>query len=166
MESNIIWVAEPRPYAVNVVNQAVELGLADGKLFAYVDFSELQAAQLAPGASVITCLPFVASDPDPAVQDFVARVAGDDGGPVTHVAFTHYNAVMALKAAIEKSGDASAAGAIAGFEGGISIDTATGPLAMDATGYSTMPLFVARAEGGGSLEMVRKVDPVATGASC
>ena len=73
---------------------------------------------------------------------------------------------MALKAAIEKSGDATAAGALAGFEGGLTIDTATGPLAIDATGYSTMPLFVARAEGGGPLEMMQKLAPAATGAKC
>ena len=31
MESNIIWTGEPRPYSVNVVNQAIELGFAEGK---------------------------------------------------------------------------------------------------------------------------------------
>jgi hypothetical protein len=41
MESNIIWTGEPRPYSVNVVNQAIELGLAEGKTFAYLDFSEV-----------------------------------------------------------------------------------------------------------------------------
>lgn len=168
MESNVIWTAEPRPYAVNVVNQAVELGVAEGKTFAYLDFSEIQAAQLVAGGSIITCLPFVASDPDAAVQDFVARAASMQSGtgPVTHVAFTHYNAIMALRAAMERSGEASAAGGIAGFEGGLTIDTATGPLAIEVGGYATMPLFVARANGGGSLEIVRKLDAVASGAAC
>ena len=45
MESNIIWNADPRPYAVNAVNEAVGLGVAEGKTFAYLDFSEWQASQ-------------------------------------------------------------------------------------------------------------------------
>ncbi len=167
MESNIIWNADPRPYAVNAVNEAVDLGIARDKIFAYLDFSELQASQLAPGASIITCVPFVASDPSPAVQDFVSRANGMPGGEiVTHVAFTHYNSLMALKAAMERSGEASAAGGIAGLAEGLTIDTATGPLTLDANGYPTMPMFVATAEGGGQLQVVQKIDQIDAGASC
>jgi urea transport system substrate-binding protein len=167
MESNIIWTGEPRPYSVNVVNQAIELGLAEGKTFAYLDFSELQTAQLVPGASIVTCLPFVSTDPSAAVRDFVARINATSGGwMVTHVAFTHYNAIMALKAAMERSGDATAAGGIAGFAGGLTIDTATGPLVIEPGGYSTMSLYVATASGGGMLEIVQKLDAVASGSAC
>ena len=73
MESNIIWNADPRPYAVNAVNEAVGLGVAEGKTFAYLDFSEWQASQLVAGASIVTCVPFVASDANGDVQDFVSR---------------------------------------------------------------------------------------------
>ena len=166
MESNIIWNADPRPYAVNAVNEAVALGVAEGKTFAYLDFSEWQASQLVPGASVITCVPFVASDPSPDVRDFVARaqrLASD--GLVTHVAFTHYNALMALKAAMERSGEASAAGASAGLDG-LTIETATGRLTLDAAGYPTMPMFVATAEGGGDLQIVKKIDQIEPSSSC
>jgi urea transport system substrate-binding protein len=167
MESNIIWTGEPRPYSVNVVNQAIELGLAEGKTFAYLDFSELQTAQLVPGASIVTCLPFVSTDPSAEVQDFVARINATSGGSmVTHVAFTHYNAIMALKAAMERSGAATAAGGIAGFAGGLTIDTATGPLVIEPGGYSTMSLYVATASGGGTLEIVQKLDAVASGSAC
>jgi urea transport system substrate-binding protein len=167
MESNIVWTGEPRPYSVNVVNQAIELGLAEGKTFAYLDFSELQTAQLVPGASIVTCLPFVSTDPSAEVQDFVARINATSGGSmVTHVAFTHYNAIMALKAAMERSGDATAAGGMAGFAGGLTIDTATGPLVIEPGGYSTMSLYVATASGGGTLEIVQKLDAVASGSAC
>ena len=166
VESNIIWNADPRPYAVNAVNQAVELGVAEGKIFAHLDFSEWQASQLVPGASIITCVPFVASDPSPAVQDFVSRAHAMPGGElVTHVAFTHYNSLMALKAAMEGSGEASAAGGLAGLDG-LTIETATGPLTLDAGGYPTMPMFVATAEGGGQLQVVQKIDQIESGATC
>ena len=166
MESNIIWNADPRPYAVNAVNEAVDLGLADGKTFAYLDFSEWQASQLVPGASIVTCVPFVASDPNSDVQDFVSRaklLSGD--GLVTHVAFTHYNVLMALKAAMERSGEASAAGAFAGLDS-LAIETATGRLTLDAAGYPTMPMFVATAEGGGELQIAEKIDQIESGSSC
>ena len=166
VESNIIWNADPRPYAVNAVNQAVELGIAEGKIFAHLDFSEWQASQLVAGASIITCVPFVASDPSPAVQDFVARANAMPGGElVTHVAFTHYNSLMALKAAMERSGEASAEAGLAGLAG-LTIETATGPLTLDGAGYPTMPLFVATAEGGGPLQVVRKIDQIESGAAC
>jgi urea transport system substrate-binding protein len=166
IRANLIFVAEPRPYSVNVVNQAAELGITVGKTFAYVDFSELQAARLATNASIVTCLPFVASDPSPGVQDFVRRARAAGGTEVTHVAFTHYNAIMALKAAMDKAGEASAAGAIAGFRGGVTIDTATGPLTLEPGGYSTMNLFIATAGGGGPLKMVQMLKQVASGATC
>ena len=166
VESSIIWNADPRPYAVNAVNQAVELGVAQDKIFAHLDFSEWQASQLAPGASIITCVPFVASDPSPDVRNFVSRANAMPGGElVTHVAFTHYNALMALKAAMERSGEASAAGGLAGLDG-LTIDTATGPLSLDAGGHPTMPMFVATAEGGGQLRVVRKIEQLASGATC
>ena len=166
MESNIIWNADPRPYAVHAVNQAVELGIAEGKIFAHLDFSEWQASQLVPGASIITCVPFVASDPSPAVQNFVSRAKAMPGGElVTHVAFTHYNSLMALKAAMERSGEASAAGGLAGLDG-LTIETATGPLTLDGGGYPTMPMFVATAEGGGQLQVVQKIDQIESGATC
>ena len=76
---------EPEPPAVDALNQAVELGIAEGKTFAHLDFSEWQASQLVPGASIITCVPFVASDPSPAVQSFVSRANAMPGGElVTH----------------------------------------------------------------------------------
>lgn len=167
MESNIIWTAEPRPYAVNVVNQAVELGIAEGKTFAYFDFSELQAAQLVPGASIVTCIPFVSSDPSPGVQEFVEKIRSTSSETVvTHVAFTHYNALMALRTAFEKSGDVSAAGAIAGLADGLTLETATGTVTLEPGGYATMPMFVATASGGGTLEVMQKLDAVASGATC
>ena len=84
---------------------------------------------------------------------------------VTHVAFTHYNSLMALKAAMERSGEASAAGGLAGLDG-LTIETATGPLTLDAGGYPTMPMFVATAAGGGQLQVVQKIDRIESGATC
>jgi hypothetical protein len=37
---------------------------------------------------------------------------------------------------------------------------------LEPGGYTTMPMFVARASGGGTLEVVQKLDAVASGATC
>ena len=84
---------------------------------------------------------------------------------MTHVAFTHYNVLMALKAAMERSGEASAAGAFTGLDG-LAIETATGRLTLDAAGYPTMPVFVATAEGGGELQIAEKIDQIEPGSTC
>jgi len=166
VESNIIWNADPRPYAVNAVNQAVELGVSERKIFAYLDFSEWQASRLLHGASILTCVPFVANDRDNAVRDFVSRAGRMSGGElVTHVAYTHYNALMALKAAMDRSGEASALGGLAGFDG-LTIETATGPLMLNGHGYPSMPMFIAAAEDGGPLTVVRKIDQAISSMVC
>ncbi|MFA5581869.1 MAG: ABC transporter substrate-binding protein [Paracoccaceae bacterium] len=166
MESETIYVSVPRPYAVNVANHAIDAGVAEGKTFAFLDFSEWHAAQLQPGADVVTCLPFVASDPAPAVQDFVGRANAMPmaGGLVTHVAFTHYNSLMALKAAMERSGEATGPAAIAGLRG-LSLETATGMLAFDESGYATMTMHVARATPG-ALDIVHTAEAVPAAATC
>ncbi len=148
------------------MNEAVDLGIAGGKTFAYLDFSEWQASQLVPGASIVTCVPFVASDPSAGVQDFVSRARRWSGDQlVTHVAFTHYNALRALTTAMERSGEASAAGGLAGLDG-LTLETATGRLSLDAAGYPTMPMFVATAEGGRELQVARQIDQIESGSSC
>jgi branched-chain amino acid transport system substrate-binding protein/urea transport system substrate-binding protein len=158
-----MYVTIPRPYAVNVVKQAAEIGAAEGITFAYLDFSEWQASQLPDRVEVMTCLPFVASDPDPKVQDFVARARRLSGGDlVTHVALTHYNAILALKAAAEKAGEPTGAAALTAM-GGLSFDTVTGNVAIDAGHYATMPMYVARGTSAG-LEVVEKVAAVESGA--
>ena len=113
--SKIDYVTVPRPYAVNVINQAIDAGVGEGKIFAYLDFSEAQAAELVSGAEVLTCLPMVAADPDPKVQAFVGAARKLSGGTLaTHVAYTHYNAVMALRQAMEAAGEPTGAAAPTG----------------------------------------------------
>lgn len=159
------WVSVPRPYAVNVVRQAYELGLGPNFNYHFLDFSEWQASQLPEGATAWTAVPFVASDDSPAVRDFVARArrrAGND--LVTHVAFTHYNAIRALKLAMEKAGTTAGDKVMAALDGA-TLDTATGPLVIGKGRYASMPMFVARATRG-KLEVVKKIDAVATGSTC
>lgn len=159
-----IWMSVPRPYAVNVVRQAYEAGVGSSFNYYFLDFSEWQASRLPDEASVWTSVPFVASDDTPAVRDFVSRARRHSGADlVTHVAFTHYNAIRALKLAMEKAGSTAGDKVMTALDG-MELDTATGRLAL-SHGYATMPMYVARATRGG-LEVVRRFDSVPSGASC
>ena len=112
-----------------------------------------------------TCLPFVASDPDPAVQDFVARARRRSGGNlVTHVAFSHYNAIQTFKIGMEKAGS-TAGDAVGAALQGAELASAAGPIVMGAGRYATMPMYIARGTRQG-LEVVRKLDAVEPGANC
>jgi ABC-type branched-subunit amino acid transport system substrate-binding protein len=130
----------------------------------FLDFSEWQASQLPDGASVWTSVPFVASDDRPAVREFVARARRHAGSDlVTHVAFTHYTAVHALKVAIERAGSTSGDRVRQVLEG-MELDTVTGPVRI-AGGYASWPMYVAQAAGG-RLQVVRRFDAVPPGAAC
>jgi ABC-type branched-subunit amino acid transport system substrate-binding protein len=165
LKAENFWVSVPRPYAVNLVKQAYAAGIGDAFKYYFLDFSEWQASQLPVGAEVLTCVPFVASDPDPAVQDFVARARRHSGGElVTHVAFSHYNAIQAFKLGMEKAGS-TAGDAVTAALHGAELASATGAITLGASQYATMPLYVARGTRQG-LEVVRKFDAVDPGKNC
>lgn len=165
LKAENFWVSVPRPYAVNVVQQAYAAGIGEEFGYYFLDFSEWQASQLPEGAEAWTCVPFVASDPDPAVQDFVARARRRSGGDlVTHVAFSHYNAIQAFKMGMEKAGS-TAGDAVAAALQGAELPSAAGPIVLGASRYATMPLYIARATRQG-LEVVRKFDAVDPGRNC
>jgi ABC-type branched-subunit amino acid transport system substrate-binding protein len=154
----------PRPYAVNVVKHAYGGGFGSAFSYHFLDFSEWQAAELPDGASVWTSLPFVASDDNPAVTDFVARARRHSRGDlVTHVAFTHYNAIQVLKLGMEKAGSTAGDKVMAAMDG-LQLSTATGRISISG-GYAAMPMYVARAVRG-KLDVVRKFDAVAAGVTC
>jgi len=102
------------------------------------------------------------------VQEFVARArqhASATGGDdlVSHVAFTHYNAVRALKLGMERAGSTAGDKVMAALDG-MALGTATGPLTF-SRGYAIMPMYVARATRG-RFEVVRKYEAVSPGTSC
>ncbi len=97
------------------------------------------------------CVPFVETDPSPGVSDFVDRVRASTGTKtvVSSYMATHYNALMALKAGCEKSGDLSREAAVAGMAG-LEYQTPTGSSRIDAvTHHSTLTMFVTEATSTG-----------------
>jgi len=165
LKARNFWISIPRPYAVNVVTQAYDLGVGPQFTYHFLEFSEWQASQLPEGASVWTALPFVASADEPAVRDFVARARRQSRTDlVTHVAFTHYNAIRAFKLAMEKVGTTAGDQVMAALDG-LRLETATGAAVFGSHRYASQPMYVARS-GRRALDVVRKFDVVPPGATC
>ena len=95
---------------------------------------------------------------------FVALLISSGGDLVTHVAFTHYNAVQAFKAAMEKAGSTAGDKVLDALDG-MTLNTATGAVTMGKGRYASMPIYVARGTPN-KLEVAKKLDAAPSGAVC
>ncbi|MEO6053576.1 MAG: ABC transporter substrate-binding protein, partial [Chthoniobacterales bacterium] len=152
---------------LNFINQARELGLMDHMPIAFLGMSEVELPLFHGKATdMFVTVPFVASSDLPAVKTFVAKVkayAGRDATVSAYVA-THYDALMAMKAAIEKAGKVDREAMINALEG-LTIDTPTGLLTIGKNHHSTMNLFLAEAAGT-KLRTIRSLGEVAPQPRC
>ena len=141
----------PRLHGAHFVHQARAIGLLARIRLGWVGFNELHAGLLPPGeaSQVSTVSPFVASDRRGGVPDLVARMERIGGAPPTYYAYTHHNALMAVAAAAEASGEAAAPAVLAGLPG-LEFAGATGPVAIDAeNGHARFAVMAARGRAGG-----------------
>ena len=167
--AGLLVLALPGADHLAFVNQAAEDGLLGhvtvcnlGGIATYYHPGESGAATAAYG-----CEPFIETDPAAGVQDFVAGVRqnSDAETVVTSYAMTHYNAVNALKSALEVSGEISREAAVAGLAG-LEYETPTGPSQIDAaTHHSTLSVFIART-GQGALQIVEPLGAIAPQPGC
>ena len=158
-----------RKHGQEFLHQASELGVLNKLTVGWIGFNDTLVDGLRPEElkRIVTTSPFVASDPEGGVPDFVARVRSQHGGPtpVGYHALTHYNAVQALKAAWEKSGEVSAEAAMTGLRG-LSFESPTGPVSIDPQSqHATMPIVVARG-GKERLQVVKRLGPIDPAPGC
>ena len=73
----------------------------------------------------------------------------DAGGDATvsNYVMTHYNALVALKAAIEKAGKVDKEAMINSLAG-LAIKSPTGPVTIGKDHHATMSMFIAKTQGG------------------
>ncbi len=167
--AKVLVFALPGADGITFIKQAEDLGLLKQLTVAFLGFAEtyLGAFGAGKGQNMWVTVPFVASSGDAKVKDFVARIrksAGKDV-PISHYVMTHYNSMMALKAALEKAGKPDKEALIKGLEG-LSIDTPTGPLSIGAKDHHvTMNMFLAKTAGT-NLETVKALGSLAPEAGC
>lgn len=166
--AKVLLFALPGADGITFIRQAEDLGLLDRVTVGFLGFCEpyLGAFGEGKGQDMWVAVPLVSSSTDPKVQDFVARVRATTTAetPISHYVLTHYNALMATKAALEKAGTVDREALVDGLAG-LSLDTPTGPISIGADHHVTLSMFLARTAGAG-LETVEALGPLAPESGC
>ena len=144
--------ALPGVDGVTFIRQAEEFGLLQKLTVGVLGFTEtyLGAFGEGKGEGMYACVPFVASDPAPGVQDFVGRIRAMHGEDtvVSFYVMTHYDALMALKAGLEKSGEVSREAAVDGMAG-LTYEVPTGSSTITPEDHhSALNMYISKTEGG------------------
>ncbi len=168
-QAKVLVFALPGGDGITFIKQAEDFGLLKNTTVAFLGFAEtyLGAFGEGKGQNMWVTVPFAASSDEPGVKDFVARIKASGGDDVTisHYVMTHYNAMMAVKGALEKAGKADKEAMIDALEG-LTIETPTGPLMIGAKDHHvTMNMYLAKTEGAG-LTIVKPLGQLAPEAGC
>lgn len=167
--AKVLLFALPGADGITFIRQAEDFGLLQDVTVGFLGFCEpyLGAFGEGKGQDMWVTVPLVSSSADPKVQDFVARVRATTAAdtPISHYVLTHYNALMATRAALEKAGKVDREALVDGLAG-LTIDSPTGPLAIgEADHHVSLSMFLARTSGTG-LETVEALGQLAPEAGC
>jgi branched-chain amino acid transport system substrate-binding protein/urea transport system substrate-binding protein len=152
---------------LNFIPQADDLGLFKTITVAFLGLSETDLPVFhGKGQNMFVVVPFVASSDAPVARAFVAKVKAEAGADTTvsNYVVTHYNALMAMKTALEKAGKIDKESMIDALEG-LAIDSPTGTVTIGKNHHATMNLFLARTEKD-TLVTVRALGEIAPEPGC
>ena len=161
--------ALPGADGITFIKQAEDLGLLDEVTIGFLGFAEtyLGAFGEGKGQNMWVTVPFAETLDSQGATDFVAKITdtAGEGTPISHYVMTHYNALIAVRAALEKSGNIDKEALVNGLQG-LDIDTPTGALSIDAsTHHATMNMYLAKTEGT-DLKVVETLGNIAPEALC
>jgi urea transport system substrate-binding protein len=149
------------------IPQADDRGLFKGMTVAFLGLSETDLGVFGgKGQNMFVVVPFVATSSMPSVKAFVTKVKAEARGDtaVSNYVMTHYNALMAMKAAIEKAGKVDKEAMIGALEG-LTIKSPTGQLTMGKNHHATMNMFLAKTKRR-DLVTVRALGAIAPNPGC
>ncbi len=152
---------------LDFIPQADDRGLLKNTTIAFLGLSEADLGVFGgKGQNMFVVVPFVATSDTPSVKAFVAKVKAEAraGTPVSNYVMTHYNALIASKAAIEKAGKVDKEAMINALEG-LVVKSPTGPLTMGKNHHATMNMFLAKTKGR-DLVTVRALGEIAPDPGC
>jgi len=152
---------------MDFIRQADDRGLLKNVTVAFLGLSEVDLGIFrGKGQNMHTVVPSVATSDDPSAKAFVARVRAAAGAEavVSNYVMTHYNTLIALKAAIEKAGKVDKE-TIVDALAGLVFPSPTGPVTIDRNQYATMNMFIAKTEGR-DLVTVRELGAIAPQPGC
>ncbi|CAN5848512.1 transporter substrate-binding domain-containing protein [soil metagenome] len=116
--------------------------------------------------NIYAAVPFVVASEDPKAKAFVAAArakAGPDMAISSYVV-THYDALMAIKAGIEKAGKVDKEALVDALEG-LTFESPTGPITIGKDHHSTLTMFLARTQGP-DLVQVKALGAIAPVSGC
>ena len=134
---------------MDFIRQADDRGLLKDTTVAFLGLSEVDLGIFrGKGQNMHTVVPSVATSDDPSVKAFVARVRAEAGVDVavSNYVMTHYNTLIALKAAIEKAGKVDKEAMVDALAG-LVIPSPTGPVTINQDHHATMNMFIAKTWG-------------------
>jgi branched-chain amino acid transport system substrate-binding protein/urea transport system substrate-binding protein len=167
--AKVLLFALPGADGITFIRQAEDFGLLDNVTVGFLGFTEAYLGAFGPGKGqdMWVAVPLVSGSDDPDVQDFVRRVRATTAPetPISHYVMTHYNALMATKAALERSGEVEREPLVNGLEG-LSINSPTGPVVIGAEDHHvTLDMFLAKTEGD-QLVTEQELGPLAPESGC
>ena len=152
---------------LDFIRQADDRGLLRDTTVAFLGLSEVDLGVFnGKGQNMFAVVPSVATSDDPSIKAFVAKVRTQAGADATvsNYVMTHYNALIALKAAIEKGGRADKE-ALVDALAGLTIASPTGPVTIGKDHHATMSMFLAKTLGR-DLVTVRALGAIAPEPGC
>lgn len=116
--------------------------------------------------NIYAAVPFVVASEDPKAKAFAARARAKVGPDVavSNYVETHYNALLAVKAALEKAGKADKEALVDALEG-VTFDSPGGPVTIGKDHHATLDMFLARTEGP-QLVQVQALGAIAPKSGC
>jgi branched-chain amino acid transport system substrate-binding protein/urea transport system substrate-binding protein len=152
---------------IDFIRQADDQGLLKDTTVAFLGLSEVDLGIFrGKGQNMYTVVPSVATSDDPSVKAFVAKVRAEAGvdAVVSNYVMTHYNTLIALKAAIEKAGKVDKE-AIVDAMAGLVVPSPTGPVTINQDHHAAMNMFIAKTWGR-DLVTVRALGEIAPQPGC
>lgn len=150
---------------MDFIRQADDQGLLKTTTVAFLGLSEVELGIFrGKGQNMYAVVPSVAASDDPSVKAFVAKVQAGADAVVSNYVMTHYNTLIALKAAIEKAGKVDKE-AIVDALSGLVFASPTGPVTIDRDHHATMNMFIAKTQGR-DLVTVRALGEIAPQPGC
>jgi urea transport system substrate-binding protein len=149
------------------IPQADDLGLLKDTRVAFLGLSETDLGIFAgKGQNLFVAVPFVATSDVPSVKAFVAKARAETGAdvPVSNYVMAHYNALIAMKAAIAKAGRIDKEPMIEALEG-VEIKSPSGIVKIGKNHHSTVNMFMAKTKGR-DLVIVRALGEIAPEPRC
>lgn len=149
------------------IPDASDRGLFKTMRVAFLGLTEADLKAFAgKGDNIYAAVPFVVASDDPKAKEFVAqaRVRAGKEMAISNYVVTHYNTLIALKAALEKAGRVDKEAMIDALEG-LTFPSPSGPVTIGKDHHATMNMFLARTQGM-DLVQVRALGQIAPESGC